>query len=154
MSAVGAALGSPVKNTAVPGTRCGGLASSLRRSQSRSASFLRVCLTRRREPLTQVTITRATQLAISRGTQAPSKSFSMFAAKNACSTRRSGTIRAATCHSFHPHIRQMTKNAMSDAMIICAVTATPYAEARLLEFLNSSTISMTATSRIQFTRGM
>ncbi len=44
ISAVGAAVGSAVKNTAVPGTRCGGLASSLRSSQSRSASFLRVCL--------------------------------------------------------------------------------------------------------------
>ena len=61
MSAVGAAVGSAVKNTAVPGTRCGGFASSLRKSQSRSASFLRVCLASRRAPRTHVTMMRPTQ---------------------------------------------------------------------------------------------
>ncbi len=125
MSAVGAAVGSAVKNTAVPGTRCGGLASSLRSNQSRSASFLRVCLARSRAPRTQVTITSPTQAAISSGTHAPSSSFSMLAAKNACSMKRIGTINSATIHRLQPHIRQMTKNAISEVRIISAVTATP-----------------------------
>ncbi len=125
ISAVGAAVGSAVKNTAVPATRCGGFASSLRKSQSRSASCLRVCLASRCAPLTQVTITSPTKAAISSVTHAPSRTFSVLAAKNACSSKRSGTITSTTCHSFHPHIRQMTKNAISDSITICAEMATP-----------------------------
>ena len=43
-----------MRNTAVPGTRCGGFASSLRTSQSRSASLRFVTLARTRVPRTQV----------------------------------------------------------------------------------------------------
>ena len=92
MSAVGAAVGSAVKNTAVPGTRCGGLASSLRNSQSRSASFLRVCLASRRDPRTHVTMMRPMQAASSSGTQPPSNTLRKFAVKNTCSRNSSGII--------------------------------------------------------------
>src|SRR5262249_11046814 len=53
ISAVGAAVGSPVRNTAVPGTRWGGLASSLRTSHSSSASFFREARTRLADPRPQ-----------------------------------------------------------------------------------------------------
>ena len=48
-----------------------------------------------------------------------------LAAKNTCSMSRSGTIRAAARHSGQRQSFQITKNAISEVVIMVAVTATP-----------------------------
>src|SRR5262245_53654609 len=99
MSEVGAVVGSAVRNTAVPETRCGGLASSFRTSQLRSASFLRVALLRLLEPRTQVRAMRPMSQAARSGSQPPSGIFMRLAVRNASSTRAIGTINDATFQS-------------------------------------------------------
>ncbi len=42
-----------------------------------------------------------------------------------CSTISKGRIIANAFHGFHPHTRQMTKNAMMEVMSMVAVTAIP-----------------------------
>ena len=76
-------------------------------------------------PLTQVSMTSMSEMAIASGTHAPSKILMTLAAKNTCSISSSGTISAAARHTGHRHSFQNTKNAISEVVIIVAVTATP-----------------------------
>ena len=70
-------------------------------------------------------MTSMSEMAIASGTHAPSTIFIMLAAKNTSSMSKSGTMRAAARHIGQRHSFQMTKNAMSDVVIMVAVTATP-----------------------------
>src|SRR5215475_113034 len=99
MSEVGAEVGSEVRNTAVPETRYGGFASSLRTSQLRSASFLRVALLRLLEPRTHVSAMRPITQAVRSGNQPPSGIFTRLAIRNASSMRAIGTINDAAFQS-------------------------------------------------------
>ena len=85
-SAVGANSGSLVRNTAVPGTMCGGFFSRLCSSASSGTSVLRVLLARMRVPRRQVRISITMEMPNSSGTQAPSSSLSRLAEKNVAST--------------------------------------------------------------------
>src|SRR5690349_21734268 len=102
-------------------------------------------------PRTQVSITSMRELAIASGTHAPSKILMTLAAKNTCSMNSNGTTRAATCHTGQRQRLQKTKNAISEVVIMVAVTATPYAAARALELLKMATRSSTAISNSQLT---
>ncbi len=64
------------------------------------------------------------------GTQAPSRSFRMLAAKNVCSISRRGTVTTAAFQTGQRQYFQMTKKAMMVSMTMAAVTEMPYAAAR------------------------
>ena len=122
---VGAASGSPVRKTAVPDTRCGGLASSFRISQLRSASLLRVSLVSNRDPRIHVSMVRPMTPAIMIGNQPPSRTFNRLAVRNVCSIRASGRMVTAAFHSGHFQYFQITKKAMMLSINMAAVTDTP-----------------------------
>ena len=88
-----------MRKIAVPETRWGGLASSFRTSQLRSASLLRVALLRLLDPRTQVRAMRPMSQAARSGSQPPSGIFMRLAVRNASSIRAIGTISDAAFQS-------------------------------------------------------
>src|SRR5215471_2424579 len=125
MREVGAVAGSAVRKIAVPETRWGGLASSLRTSQLRSASSLRVALLRLLEPRTQVRAMRPMSQAVSSGSHPPSGIFIKLAARKDSSISASGSINDAAFQNGQFQQRQTTKKAMRLSISIVAVTERP-----------------------------
>src|SRR5262245_1277373 len=105
--------------------RGGGFFSNLLTSQSRLASCLRETASKMDVPLNQVSMTSIRHRAMTSGTHAPSKIFMTLAAKNTCSMKSNGMISAAACQIDQCHRFQKTKNAISEVVIMVAVTATP-----------------------------
>ena len=125
MSAVGAALGVLVRNTAVPGTRVGGLFSSMRTSSSSEISWRRVLSNNNRLPRRHVYMTTITKPPNASGTQPPSTTLSRLAPRNVRSTNRNGTISAAAASGGHRHTFQITTNAIVTVTTMVPVTAMP-----------------------------
>ena len=74
-------MGSLVRNTAVPGTRCGGFFSSIGDQRASGDSSRRVLSTNSRVPRRHVYMTTITTPASASGTQPPSTTFSRLATR-------------------------------------------------------------------------
>ncbi len=108
-SAVGAKSGSLVRNTAVPGTMCGGFFSRL--VQQRVERHLAAARLLREDARCRAARSGSAARSAtpnSSGTQAPSNSFSRLAEKNVASTTTSGAISSAARQSGQRHSFQIT----------------------------------------------
>src|SRR6516162_6328556 len=124
-SAVGQLSGSLVRNTAVPGTRIGGLASKDFTKPSRGSSSLRVLLNRTRVPRRQVYITVIATHANARGTHPPDRIFIEFATKKVLSMITNGTIIKMAAAKDQCKPRQITTKAINAVTTIVPDTAIP-----------------------------
>ena len=125
ISAVGALVGSLVRKTAVPGTVCGGLFSSMATSAVNGVSSLRVFSNRMRLPRRHVYITMITMPPSASGIHPPSTILSMLADRNVRSITRNGPMMQAAASGDHFHTRQMTRKARQLVTTIVPVTAMP-----------------------------
>jgi hypothetical protein len=123
--AVGAQVGSPVRNTAVPGTRCGGFFSKVATSGSSGTSLLRVFSNNSRLPRRQVYITTITRPPSASGTQPPSSTFKRLAPKNDRSISRNGPIRAAAASAGQRQALEITTKAIIAVTTMVPETAMP-----------------------------
>jgi hypothetical protein len=94
-------------------------------SDSSSTSVRRVFWRRIAVPLCQVAISRITPAANTSGTQAFSKIFRRFAAKNERSTRISGPTSSAASTGRQPQSFQMMTKASSPSTTMVVATAMP-----------------------------
>src|SRR6478736_5218801 len=124
-SAVGALVGSALKNTAVPGTEVGGDFSSEQTSPSSGVSSRRVFAARIFVPLRQVIMTSITMAPIRSGTHPPWKTLSKFAERKVVSMARSGNIIASVTHSGHFQTLKITIIAIIVVTTMVPVTAMP-----------------------------
>ncbi|MNT14811.1 hypothetical protein D3C72_1498310 [compost metagenome] len=115
----------PVRNTAVPSTRCGGCASSpaIKGSSGMPSSRLRARSSLR--PLYQVISMKKAMLPSSSGNQPPSATLSRLAAKNDRSTSRKAAPTTTTSAVFHFHTLRMHTAARILVMTMVVVTAMP-----------------------------
>src|SRR5450830_974454 len=153
-SATGTVLTLPVMNTAVPPTRWGGCAS---KPSTKGSSGIPSSLTRVRSnmrPEYQVISKKKAKPPNSNGNQPPSAILSKLAAKNEKSTIKKALMTSVTNTGCHFHSMRVTTPASIVVMTMVVVTATPYAAARLSDFLNASTTATTSTSNIQLIKGI
>src|SRR5262245_31701517 len=125
MRASGALFESEVRNTAVPGTRCGGFVSSIRMRSSRCILILLIFWDTKRVPLYQVYITIETAPAKASDTQPPSTILIRLAARKAVSTMKKGAIRAAARRRDQFQHFQITRKAMQEVTAIVPLAAIP-----------------------------
>src|SRR5688572_18079824 len=95
-----------------------------------------------------------TMTPIASGNQPPSVTLTMFAPKNARSEMSSGITSANTASTGQRQRSRATTASSVVVIAIVAVTATPYAAARLLDDPKAMTSPIAANIRIQFTDGM
>src|SRR5689334_14423042 len=87
------------------------------------------------------------------GTQPPLAILVVQPARNAVSTIRNRPNSGATRHHDHFHIARATSIPNNVVTNMVPMTATPYAEVRLLELRKVSTNSTTHTNRNRFAAG-
>src|SRR5258708_2650603 len=138
MSAVGALLGSLVRNTAVPGTRVGGRFSSIATRASSGVSRRRVFSDRRRVPRRHVYITTIRIVPNASGTQPPSTTLSILELRKMTSMQRNGTISARAASSDQRQTFHTTTIAITPVTTMVPLTAIPYAEVSALDERNSA----------------
>ena len=119
----------------------------------RQAAVERCSFTSRR-PRLHVSMAVVPSAAMSSGNHPPCGIFTRLAPQNPSSTVRKVTSNATTAPSAHFQRRQAKSPKSSVVNTISVVTATPYADARLLADLKPSTSAMHAAMSAQLTAGM
>ena len=87
-------LGSALRNTAVPGTRAGGLTKIASRKPFRSIASCISCSASSRRPVRQVTISVNMPMPMTSGNQPPASSLSMLLAKKLMSMTKKKPVAA------------------------------------------------------------
>ncbi len=104
-------------------------------------------------PLYQVISRKNSNAPMPSGSQPPSSTFSRLAPKKPRSTVMNTPMISATSSLFQFHTFTITTQASTVVITMVAVTAIPYAAARLSELLNAITMHRMMNSSIQFTTG-
>jgi hypothetical protein len=142
-----------VRNTAVPGTRVGGDASTLwMKTSSGIASSASRCISTTR-PRFQVVSSVNTMPPISSGNQPPSGILSEFEARNTTSTIRNGVATSAATSLGQCQSLRITTKIRMESISIAIMTAMPYALASASELWNPTTSAITAQKSDQLMKG-
>ena len=99
-------------------------------------------------------MTKKMAVPITSGNQPPWASFSVVAAKKVVSIVKKKPVANMLRSNGYFHAKRSTKKVRKVSIIIVAVTANPYADARFEDEPNPSTAMTTTASRVQLTKGI
>jgi hypothetical protein len=116
---------SALRNTAVPGTRTGGLTKMASRKAGRSMASLRSRSASSMRPRVQVVMSVNIAAPMSSGNQPPSSTFTALAAKKTRSTTKKKPVAARHSDSGSRQPQRTTKKVMTVVIVMSMVTAMP-----------------------------